>query len=198
MMEPWLRRQARIVPGRLALVGEGQRYTFAELADEAARRAAQLAQHDMASQRIGILAGNSVDTYLWLLAGQELGLELVLLNWRLSAQELQRQYSDAKCPLILCDEERESLARAIGADVVTYAQLAAVQPQKPAQLIDRFDLDRVCTILYTSGTSGAAKGVQHSFGNHWWSAMGSISDLNQTGMHGYAQFRYFISVVLPS
>ncbi|MGL4831832.1 MAG: o-succinylbenzoate--CoA ligase [Propionibacteriaceae bacterium] len=178
MMESWLRRQARIVPGRLALVGEGQRYTFAELADEAARRAAQLAQYGVpVTRRIGILAGNSIDTYLWLLAGQELGLELVLLNWRLSAQELERHHADAGQPLVLCDGEREVLAHALGADAATFAQLAEIYPLQPAPLVPGWDLERVCTILYTSGTSGAAKGVQLSFGNHWWSAMGSMLNL---------------------
>src|SRR5699024_9822416 len=33
------------------------------------------------------------------------------------------------------------------------------------------------TIIYTSGTTGFPKGVVHTYGNHWWSAAGSMLNL---------------------
>ncbi|GMA44334.1 hypothetical protein GCM10025853_17910 [Tetragenococcus halophilus subsp. halophilus DSM 20339] len=33
------------------------------------------------------------------------------------------------------------------------------------------------TIIYTSGTTGFPKGVVHTYGNHWWSAIGSALNL---------------------
>jgi len=41
-------------------------------------------------------------------------------------------------------------------------------------------MDSVCTIMYTSGTTGFPKGVMHTYGNHWWSAIGSVLNLGLT------------------
>lgn len=43
-----------------------------------------------------------------------------------------------------------------------------------------FELNRVCSIMYTSGTTGNPKGVLQTYGNHWWSATGSALNL---GLH---------------
>ncbi|MCQ5273451.1 AMP-binding protein, partial [Schaalia odontolytica] len=40
-----------------------------------------------------------------------------------------------------------------------------------------FALEDVCSIMYTSGTTGKPKGVLQTYGNHWWSAAGSALNL---------------------
>lgn len=47
------------------------------------------------------------------------------------------------------------------------------------QLADvcEIDLEAVSTVMYTSGTTGRPKGVIHTFGNHWASAVGSALNL---------------------
>jgi len=46
---------------------------------------------------------------------------------------------------------------------------------------DCIDLAAVHTVIYTSGTTGRPKGAMLTYGNHWWSAMGSALNL---GLHG--------------
>lgn len=44
-------------------------------------------------------------------------------------------------------------------------------------LRDWVDLGAVHSIIYTSGTTGRPKGARLTYGNHWWSAMGSCLNL---------------------
>ena len=43
--------------------------------------------------------------------------------------------------------------------------------------VETIDLDAIHSIVYTSGTTGRPKGALLTFGNHWWSAVGSALNL---------------------
>src|SRR5690606_21378107 len=55
------------------------------------------------------------------------------------------------------------------------APAAEARPAVPLQ--ERFPLDGLHSILYTSGTTGTPKGAMLTFGNHLWSAVGSVFNL---------------------
>src|SRR5699024_11967694 len=52
--------------------------------------------------------------------------------------------------------------------------------EKEVSLRCEINLSEPFTIIYTSGTTGKPKGVVHTYGNHWWSAVGSALNL---GVH---------------
>jgi O-succinylbenzoic acid--CoA ligase len=60
--------------------------------------------------------------------------------------------------------------------------MAALVCERPEAIdaesrLDRFPLSAIHSIVYTSGTTGGPKGVELTFGNHLWSAVGSALNL---------------------
>jgi O-succinylbenzoic acid--CoA ligase len=69
----------------------------------------------------------------------------------------------------LCLLEGEGLALSV--------EHFAALPEVDVPLRERIDLAAVHTIVYTSGTTGRPKGAMLTYGNHWWSAVGSALNL---------------------
>ncbi|HSU79447.1 MAG TPA: o-succinylbenzoate--CoA ligase, partial [Candidatus Angelobacter sp.] len=105
------------------------------------------------------------------------------LNIRLTPNELSWQIKDCQAAFLLYDDlhapVQSSLKTDLGADhfapITTLMEEARFAP--PYSAHDEFDLDALHTIIYTSGTTGHPKGVQLNYGNHWWSAVGSMLNL---------------------
>ncbi|MEK0398804.1 o-succinylbenzoate--CoA ligase [Tetragenococcus halophilus] len=66
-----------------------------------------------------------------------------------------------------------------GIDVPQKKSFSELQrlPEKEVPLQNELVLNDPFTIIYTSGTTGFPKGVVHTYGNHWWSAIGSALNL---------------------
>ena len=186
-MPEWLRQRTLISPNRLALVFREERWTFADLDRRVSGtvsrlRAAGVRPHD----RLALLAGNGPGFVQMVHAAPRLGAVLVPLNTRLTGSELMWQMKDSEPSLLVYDEtQREKVADIAAAspyprhfslaEVSAEAVSApATEPDPTAELVD---LRAVHTIVYTSGTSGTPKGTMLTFGNHWWSAVGSALNL---------------------
>ncbi len=183
--ENWLDVRERVDGSTCALMCERGRWTFAELAREARHRASRLAallnlteRAPSKPLRIAILSGNCPEFIFWLVAALQLGIEVVPLNTRLAAPELDNQLRDCSPDLLLHDGARSPLTdslkttdptRCLSFDEALLAKDPA-QPTLASLIMPRFDMGRIATIMYTSGSTGAPKGVLQSYGNHWHSA----------------------------
>ncbi|MED5078634.1 AMP-binding protein, partial [Geobacillus stearothermophilus] len=170
---------AFLTPERIA-VSDGRRTkTFAELYEAAAVWARRLAQAGVKEGDIvALLMKNRIEMIEIIHALFFLGARVLLQNVRLTSYELGWQLDDSGARLAIADEE---LAGSLDGDgrVLTVGAVAAL-PEVDVSLKETCDLEEVATIMYTSGTTGTPKGVLQTYGNHWWSAVGSALNL---GLH---------------
>jgi o-succinylbenzoate---CoA ligase len=155
----WLHQRALLTPDRLALVIDGQvGWTFGELDQRVARLAGGLRALGVQSgQRVAVRMPNEAPFVLAVHALARLGAVLVPINTRLTQAEIDWQIQDVRAQHVLHDA----------------STLKDGEPVPPREV----DLEEPHSIIYTSGTTGRPKGAILTFGNHWWSAVGSALNL---------------------
>ncbi|MCM3093537.1 MULTISPECIES: o-succinylbenzoate--CoA ligase [unclassified Cytobacillus] len=178
----FLQKRAILTPERPALSFLGKTYTFSEVYDRACTIAGQLQASGLTGgQFAGVLLRNHEDTVFILLALQLINVKAVILNNRLTAEELIWQMDDSKSAFLLTESSFDVVSRRVvsslgGITAIHKEELFRKVPEDPS-LIEELNLNEVCTVMYTSGTTGNPKGVMQTYGNHWWSAVGSALNL---------------------
>lgn len=185
MVPDWLTKRIALTPHRTALEivnSDGARaLTWQALGGLVAQTMATLrAAGVQAGDPVAVLMGNGLPFVLATHALIQLRALLVPLNRRLTTAELAWQLRDVRATLLLTDEAHSdegarAAAEAGGIPTLTVREEAeGHDPFPPTPLLSLADPH---SILYTSGTTGNPKGVVLSYGNHWWSAMGSALNL---------------------
>ncbi|MFK2824743.1 o-succinylbenzoate--CoA ligase [Bacillus sp. B190/17] len=173
----WLKQRAFLTPERPALHFEGNVWTFSELYEKALRWASALEKQGLKEgDRVGLLVQNTPNAVYVIHALQQLGVSAVLLNSRLTANELLWQLEDTAAAAVLYDPVYQKAVEELNGHFFRIS-LASLSSPEGFSCREEFLLDDICSIMYTSGTTGNPKGVQQTYGNHWWSATGSALNL---------------------
>lgn len=179
----WLKQRAELTPNRPAIEFNGMIYSFADLDCLAEQMASKLAAKGIKTgDTSAILLRNHIDSVVCIHALFYLGAKIVMLNSKLTAPELVWQVQDSQAKYLIsetCFLEKitKITQEALETNIFLKEDLTEV---KSVDVVRDFNLNDVATIMYTSGTTGKPKGVLQTFGNHWWSAMGSVLNLGLT------------------
>jgi long-chain acyl-CoA synthetase len=146
----------------IALAQDDRKVTYAELDERSSRLArALLGAGVAAGSRVAYLDRTAPEVVELLFAVAKIGGVLVPLNWRLAQPELAAVVEDARPSLMIAGDTYASVAKELTADVVVvgpeYERLLA--ENEPHDAGARAGADDVVLQLYTSGTTGAPKGV---------------------------------------
>jgi fatty-acyl-CoA synthase len=186
----WIARRARRTPDRVAVVHGDDRLTYAQMHDRVTRLAHGLRGLGVRrGDRIAYLGPNHPAFLETLFAAGTLGAILVPLNTRLAAPELARHLADSGSRTLIHAAGQDGLVAELrssapvrdlvalgepGDGDVSYAGLL-VAGSIP-DIDEAVGLHDPCLIMYTSGTTGGAKGATLSHGNITWNAINVVVD----------------------
>ncbi|MED4652173.1 o-succinylbenzoate--CoA ligase [Bacillus pseudomycoides] len=172
-MPNWLMQRSFLTPERTAIETKEEKITFLELHEKVGSICEHLSYLQIEKgQKVAVLMKNGTQMITVIHALSYIGAVAVLLNTRLSREELLWQMDDAEVVCLVTDQEFET------EQILVYAFEEVVNgPKKTAVVQEEFSLEESMTIIYTSGTTGKPKGVILTYGNHWASAVGSSLNL---------------------
>ncbi len=172
-----VRHYARVTPDKEALIDGPRHMTFRELDVSTSRIAQAVVRRGVVTGDVVAFIGKNSSQYFEVLFGaSKAGASLLPLNWRLAAAELKPILEDSLPKFVFVDAEFTALMRDVLADIGHTAELVvfnsavpgdtgladwagdtpALDPGLPA------DPRSVALLMYTSGTTGRAKGVELS------------------------------------
>jgi O-succinylbenzoic acid--CoA ligase len=180
-----LRLRAGQDPAAIAIESREQCWTFADLADRAARGATHLlAAAPPGDGPIAMLMPGDARFFAWFCAAALAGRIVLPLNARLTAAELVQQLADARAQYLICDGDdarlatiRAQLPGLVAVEAPAFDTLPVTAAHLPGEAARS---ESTLAVLFTSGTSGRAKGACLSWGNFAASAAGALERLGPT------------------
>ena len=211
----FLRRHALERPSHLALIDGATReeVTYHDLLSQVLAQADQFREAGIGpGDRVGILGVNSLPYAVTLLALSEVGAIAVPKNTRLHASELADNLRDAGVTALVADSAHREATRALADELVVVAPFLLDGTADGWTPLDRAPAttdaatlaatplpadvhgEATSTILYTSGTTGRAKGCMLAQRTWVGYAQNMTSSLRMSGDDTYLAFLPFFHV----
>jgi O-succinylbenzoic acid--CoA ligase len=155
-LDDWLAQRSTSAPDRIALEADGATMTYAELEAETTWVARRLAAHGVRRGSTAALTMHPRREQVVIAhALMKVGARMLPLSPRLTAAE-REAIVGAEEPIVDIDDAGE-----------------LTQTEADLPLLGEHDMDDVCAVVLTSGSSGLPKPVGLTYGNFLWNAVGS-------------------------
>ncbi len=184
----WLERRIKMTPKNEALVFDGRAVTYEEMALRTRRLAHGLRALGVEKgDCVGFFGFNDPAALEVMFAAGLLGATYLPLNARLTAEEARYVLGDSRCTTVVFGDQQADVAQELAQSdtpVTTWIGLSdswsthtyeGVRAGQPDTRIDeQVGLDDLSVLMYSSGTTGAPKGVMLSHGNMLWNALNQL------------------------
>ncbi|WP_412521214.1 o-succinylbenzoate--CoA ligase [Staphylococcus simulans] len=168
-MDFWLKQSAAQVPENIALDDGTTQLTYANVYESAKQYAYVL--KELNQKRIAFYIDNRVDAALMIYGAWLAGIEAVMINTRLTYKEIEAQLKSVHTETIIATLPLELE----GFTILTWRE---IERRRSTQTYEtELDLNRIASIMFTSGTTGPQKAVPQTFKNHLASANGCRESL---------------------
>lgn len=172
----FLLERVRLTPNRIAVVSNQEDITFKELHERVIQHAGRF--HSCGIEKgkhVSVLMNNSIEFIITVYAIHYIGAVAILLNTRLSEEEIGYQIENSDSNFLIVEHEHvidlPSTIHVIEMNKIEQYEV------KPVIIHEYFNQNDIATMMYTSGTTGLPKAVCQSYGNHWSSAIASVLNL---------------------
>ena len=133
-----------------------------------------------ANQRVAIWAPNCLETITLIFALLRMRAVVVLINPRVPSSTVKDLLGQITCQTLLSNLEPDREYKRSFTSIEFNQIFDRVNLNFKADSVEEsilFDSSQEATILFTSGTTGSAKAVLHTYGNHWFSALGANDNI---------------------
>ena len=148
--------------------------------DSAKRLAYSLKQLEL--NRIGLYINNTIESIVLINAAWVAGIEVAMINTRLTKKEMIAQMKSIDVSTVIAMEQ-------LHLRDIKVIDFQTLQTQEGYEFEAPFSIDRIASIMFTSGTTGPQKAVPQTFYNHYASALGCKESL------GFNQSTKWLSVL---
>lgn len=161
-----------------AVVGVGRTMSYSELDCRVSAAAGRLEELGVSpGARVGLYLPKNVGYLVLLLALMRAGIVACPVSTRLPAGGVEPLLERAGCTVLISGDGKllKAVERVdvLDPEAVLDEDVEDEKISEPAEI----PLDRPATVVFTSGSTGVPKAALHTFGNHYFSAIGSNANI---------------------
>lgn len=178
-MENWLVKRAKLDPDKIALILEHADFTFGELNSTVQLFASKLFTSGIRkNDPVALFSDNCFNGYVAILALQQLGARTIFLDTGLPQDTLDYQINDCQPKMILISDSADTRAiTKVSGPKTLMSEILSLRPSRKYRSVTEFDNEQVASIFYTPNADSEDTGVLLTYGNYFYSAMGTALNL---------------------